>query len=54
MPDLNWVKTIYNGIDVGKFTVGKKEDRKYFAFLGRVSPEKGLKEICEVIKKDKA
>lgn len=51
MPELNWVKTIYNGIDVSKFEVGKKEDRKYFAFLGRISPEKGIKEICETIKK---
>lgn len=51
MPDINWVKTIYNGIDVKRFNVGEKNDRDYFAFLGRTSPEKGLKEICLMIKK---
>lgn len=50
LPDINWVRTIYNGIDVNRFEVGPKE-RDYFAFLGRTSPEKGLKEIIQVIKK---
>ncbi len=49
MPHLNWVKTVYNGIDVNKFELGE-ENREYFAFLGRVSPEKGLAEICKMIK----
>ncbi len=50
MPELNWVKTIYNGIDVESFPFSaKKED--YFLFLGRTSPEKGLAEICRMIKK---
>ncbi len=53
MPKLNWVKTIYNGIDPSLFTVGKPEERTYFAFLGRTSPEKGLKEICQMIKQTK-
>jgi glycosyltransferase involved in cell wall biosynthesis len=51
MPKLNWVKTIYNGIDVNRFTIGEAREREYFAFLGRTSPEKGLKEICQMIKK---
>ncbi len=50
MPELNWVQTIYNGIDVQAFSLGAKQ-REYFAFLGRTSPEKGLKEICHMIKK---
>lgn len=50
MPNLNWIKTIYNGIDPLLYHVGKKSDRKYFAFLGRTSPEKGLSEICQMIK----
>lgn len=49
MPQLNWVETIYNGIDVSAFPVGKGK-RDYFVFLGRTSPEKGLKEICQMIK----
>lgn len=53
MPDINWVKTIYNGIDTQLFDIGPAKDRSYFAFLGRTSPEKGLKEICQMIKKTK-
>lgn len=52
-PDINWVKTIYNGIDPGLFRLGAKKERDYFAFLGRTSPEKGLKEICQMIKRTK-
>lgn len=51
MPEINWLGTVYNGIDVDAFTLNKKDDRAYFAFLGRTSPEKGLKEICLMIKK---
>ncbi len=51
-PDLNWVKTVYNGIQTAKFEFGEGKG-SYFAFLGRTSPEKGLLEICEMIKKTK-
>lgn len=50
MPGLNWVKTIYNGINMEHFQIGERNERDYFAFLGRISPEKGLHEICGVIK----
>ncbi len=53
MPDLNWCGTVYNGIQVEKFEFNENAGRDYFAFLGRTSPEKGLKEICELIKKTK-
>jgi glycosyltransferase involved in cell wall biosynthesis len=53
MPELNWVKTIYNGIDTSLFDVAKRSERDYFAFLGRASPEKGLKEICTMIRQTK-
>ncbi len=52
MPELNWVGTVYNGIDVNSFDLGKGEG-DYFVFLGRTSPEKGLSEICQMIKKTK-
>ncbi|MBX4210427.1 glycosyltransferase family 4 protein [Candidatus Parcubacteria bacterium] len=52
MPEIRWLSTIYNGIDVSSFTYTEKKD-DYFAFLGRISPEKGLKEICLLIKKTK-
>ncbi len=49
MLNVNWVATVYNGIDVQKFEVGTGE-RNYFAFLGRISPEKGVADICRMIK----
>ncbi|MBX4198297.1 glycosyltransferase family 4 protein [Candidatus Parcubacteria bacterium] len=55
-PDLNWIKTVYNGIDVSRFDLGEgrgDEKGEYFAFLGRVSPEKGLAEIIQIVKKTK-
>lgn len=51
LPDLNWVKTIYHGIDTSAFSLGSRSERDYFAFIGRTSPEKGLAEVCRVIKK---
>ncbi|HYD34986.1 MAG TPA: glycosyltransferase family 4 protein [Vitreimonas sp.] len=50
LPELNWVKTIYNGIEVEKFELGTGQ-RDYFVFLGRTTPDKGLKEIIHMIKK---
>jgi glycosyltransferase involved in cell wall biosynthesis len=49
MPGLNWVKTVYNGIDTDQFELGGST-RDYFVFLGRTSPEKGLAEICKIVK----
>lgn len=50
MPKLNWIKTIYNGIDTHLYEVGQHSDRDAFLFLGRISPEKGVAEICEMIR----
>jgi glycosyltransferase involved in cell wall biosynthesis len=41
VPTANWIATIYNGIDLAEFTFNKERGR-YLAFLGRISPEKGL------------
>ncbi|CAM6105576.1 unnamed protein product [Calypogeia fissa] len=49
LPAANWVSTVYNGIDVNRFTEGNG-DGGYFAFLGRISPEKGCAEICRIIR----
>ena len=39
---LNYVATVYNGIDVNRFEFYPKADHPpYLAFLGRMSPEKG-------------
>lgn len=50
MPELHWVGTVYNGIDVDLFEMSK-EKKDYFAFLGRISPEKGIGEIVKMIKR---
>ncbi len=40
--NLNYVATVYNGIDVNRFEFYPKADHPpYLAFLGRMSPEKG-------------
>ena len=40
--NLNYVATVYNGIDVNRFDFYPKADYSpYLAFLGRMSPEKG-------------
>jgi glycosyltransferase involved in cell wall biosynthesis len=49
MPQLNWIETVYNGIDVHNFGLGDGSGG-YFVFLGRTTPEKGLAEICKMIK----
>lgn len=46
-PDLNYIGTVYNGVDVNKYTFReKKED--YLLFLGRMSPQKGPHLAAEV------
>ncbi len=37
----NWQGTVYHGIDLDQFTFNPQSGR-YLAFLGRISPEKGL------------
>lgn len=49
MPELNFVGTAYNGIEVDRFTVGDGKG-EYLAFLGRMSPEKGPLEAIEIAK----
>jgi glycosyltransferase involved in cell wall biosynthesis len=41
VPWANWVDTVYHGIDLDEFTFAPQAGR-YLAFLGRISPEKGL------------
>ncbi len=52
MPELNWVRTVYNGIDTEAFDLGDGSG-DYFVFLGRTTPEKGLAEIVKMIKTTK-
>lgn len=50
LPDLNWVSTVYHGIDVEDFTFYPKQG-DYLAFVGRISPEKRPDLAIEVAKR---
>lgn len=49
MPKLNYIGTAYNGIDTDKFTLGNGKG-EYLAFLGRISPEKGIEQAIAIAK----
>lgn len=49
-PKLNYVATVYNGIDLKAFNFVDRPG-EYLAFLGRISPEKGPKIAIEIAKK---
>lgn len=49
LPQANFVATVYHGLLPGLHTPGKG-DGNYLAFLGRVSPEKGLPRAIEIAK----
>jgi glycosyltransferase involved in cell wall biosynthesis len=46
-PNLNYAGTVYNGIDVKKFPFSAKHG-EYLLFVGRIVPEKGIKEAIAV------
>lgn len=50
LPDLNYLTTIYNGIDISLYGFSNHHD-DYLAFLGRISPEKGALEAIRIAKK---
>jgi glycosyltransferase involved in cell wall biosynthesis len=50
---LNFAATVYNGIDFDKFEYSEKPGG-YFAFLGRMSPEKGPVQAIKIAKIAKA
>ncbi|MSQ24039.1 MAG: glycosyltransferase family 4 protein [Chloroflexi bacterium] len=46
----NWIATVYNGIDTTRIPTGSGQGG-YLAFLGRISPEKGVAEAIEVARR---
>lgn len=40
MPDLNWLGTVYNGIDINQYHFNRGKRKDYLLFLSRISPEK--------------
>ena len=48
--DANWVATIHHGIPIEEFTF-RPEPGRYLAFLGRISPDKGVDTAIRVARK---
>ena len=49
LPALNYVATVYNGIDIKNLEFSERP-KDYFAFLGRMSPEKGPVQAVQAAK----
>ncbi len=47
LPNWNWMGTVYNGIDLDNFAF-RPRPGGYLAFLGRISPEKGVEDAIAV------
>jgi glycosyltransferase involved in cell wall biosynthesis len=50
VPRANFVATVYHGIDVNQFTLNRQPG-SYLAFIGRMSPEKGLDTAIRVARR---
>lgn len=48
-PGLNYVANIYNGIDIDNFTFNKNP-KKYYIWVGELSPRKGILEVIKIAK----
>jgi glycosyltransferase involved in cell wall biosynthesis len=46
-PEANWLGTVYHGLPANLYR-GMEQTGRYLAFLGRVSPEKGLSRAIEI------
>jgi glycosyltransferase involved in cell wall biosynthesis len=47
LPNANWLGTVYHGLPQDQFTF-RNQPGKYLAFLGRISPEKGVDQAIEI------
>jgi glycosyltransferase involved in cell wall biosynthesis len=47
LPNANWIATVYNGVPIDTLPFGAGAGR-YLAFLGRISPEKGIADAIDV------
>jgi glycosyltransferase involved in cell wall biosynthesis len=50
VPDANWCKTVYHGLPPALHTF-RSEPGQYLAFLGRISPEKGIERAIEIARR---
>jgi glycosyltransferase involved in cell wall biosynthesis len=51
-PDLDYIATVYNGIDAKEF-IFSQESSEYLLFFGRIHPEKGVHESIQIAKQSK-
>lgn len=51
-PDLDYIATVYNGINADEFTFNF-ESSEYLLFFGRIHPEKGVYESIQIAKQSK-
>ncbi|GAA3966466.1 glycosyltransferase family 4 protein [Mucilaginibacter dorajii] len=51
-PDLNYLATVYNGLDTRDFQFYEEPD-DYLVYFGRIHPDKGTAEAIEIAKKSK-
>ncbi len=49
-PELDYIATVYNGINTNEFTF-RHESKDYLLFFGRIHPEKGTYESIQIAKK---
>lgn len=47
--NLNWLSTVYNGIDLKKYDFNPTA-KDYFVWFGKFNPDKGVKEAIEAVK----
>lgn len=50
LPWINWQATVYHGLNPARFRV-RTEPGQYLAFLGRISPEKGVEQAIEIARR---
>jgi len=53
LSNINYIKTIYNGVDVNFFKFKEYDKQNHLLFFARFSPEKGIKEAIETIEMTK-
>lgn len=51
-PELNYIATVYNGINLDEFIFVREPDN-YLLFFGRIHPEKGVYEAIQIANKSK-
>jgi glycosyltransferase involved in cell wall biosynthesis len=49
--DVNWVATVYNGLDLGCYRAAPRRQGDHLAFIGRISPEKGPALAVEIARR---